>query len=840
MKSFFLILLIVYTTSVSGQDLRFAGVRFQSKAEKKTQLTSLKLNKGNPVELKGDFSISFDLSFWTHRNFGNIFRVFNSDGKILLNVIYNQFRRDDTSFVEFYSSDIKGVEKAFPKNDLYENNWYNFKLYFDTNLKNISVFINDQHAGNLPADIQTINNLVFSFGIWDFNNINDRKIPGMNIRNIVISSENRTLYHWVLDPLINEGIYDSENNMPLELENGAWIRVGHYKWNHVATIPFNIKSGVFYDEESTSLLVDRKEDLVIIDLKTMEDTFIKYRNKKGFWWSNIFYNPNEKVIYTNGRGDDQVSVLNIQTGIWSEADTLRKPEAFGAMKFFDKFTNSLYLIGGYAKFRMENSVRKYNFESRKWEEVPMKQNDLEPVYGAAMTPLYQEGRHLIFGGKGNRTGRQEDGYKRLYDFHILDLKELTITDLGTSPDSILFTSLSSSMGFNREDSTIYILRRYAEPSEVKTTMEVITGSLNNLGLKIKGAPLIGRSNKDESPSYGKLFYSNLLKKIIVLVYNNSTENLNIYTLNTPLLDKEDFDKIVPVISEENQTAPLFILAVLFLAAGSFVLLKKTSSRKQEDTIPGESIQFNSFQQNRIKKELKVFGGFFLYNDEGEDISTRFSAKLKELFLLILSRSLQNQHNYGISTEELNTILWPDASPENVKSSRGVAMNKLRKILADTGIRIVFENKLWSLRLENEYRFDLLEYLEFRSEFRDEHELDDEKVVKITEILSSGEMLKGISYEWLDARKVSFNQEIINFLLKLGQRYTGKPPILLMIADAILIFDPVDENGFRMKIKALLAENKTSAAYSVYQLYAAEYLKLYNKDYPVTFTEISGI
>jgi hypothetical protein len=66
--------------------------------------------------------------------------------------------------------------------------------------------------------------------------------------------------------------------------------------------------------------------------------------------------------------------------------------------------------------------------------------------------------------------------------------------------------------------------------------------------------------------------------------------------------------------------------------------------------------------------IQLFGDFKVLDRFGNDITTQFTPKLKQLFLLILLYSQRSKN--GISTKELTDILWEGYSYQNAKTFGG--------------------------------------------------------------------------------------------------------------------------------------------------------------------------
>jgi hypothetical protein len=101
------------------------------------------------------------------------------------------------------------------------------------------------------------------------------------------------------------------------------------------------------------------------------------------------------------------------------------------------------------------------------------------------------------------------------------------------------------------------------------------------------------------------------------------------------------------------------------------------------------------------------------------------------------------------------------------------------------------------------------------------------------------LLKGISYGWLDPIKFSVNNDIIKFLKHHFDNGEVKSDCekLLKLCDILLTFDSVDQEVIKLKIRTLSSQGKHNIANSSYRLFVAEYKKLYDEHYPVSFDEI---
>jgi two-component SAPR family response regulator len=211
-------------------------------------------------------------------------------------------------------------------------------------------------------------------------------------------------------------------------------------------------------------------------------------------------------------------------------------------------------------------------------------------------------------------------------------------------------------------------------------------------------------------------------------------------------------------------------------------------------------------------------------------------------LLIILRSVVSRQQNGISSEELSSIIWPDSSPESGKSSRGVAINKIRKLLSSVdGIELEFSDKHWIVKLNNGAKCDFTGYLKLCNTIKNENDAGKNSFALLLNSVENGEFLKGISYEWLDAHKLAINNEIIRMLKEFLENKTKEPQnniqLRLKICDLILKFDSVDEDAFKLKIRTHYEAGNHQQAKDTYKLFLSEYKRLYDENYRISFQEI---
>jgi DNA-binding SARP family transcriptional activator len=301
--------------------------------------------------------------------------------------------------------------------------------------------------------------------------------------------------------------------------------------------------------------------------------------------------------------------------------------------------------------------------------------------------------------------------------------------------------------------------------------------------------------------------------------------------------------MLPVTKEEAADLSDYYLFI-FIGGGVillfFYLIIRMRNKESNDLETVFELNSEPQSPQLYKNYLQLFGELAIYDKTGNDISSQFSEKPREVFLLILTRSLGKNGNGGISSDELSAAIWPDSSPESAKSNRGVTISKIRKILKSAdGIELLFENKSWRVKFKNGANCDYLEFLTLKEKLLNTEKLNNGTLELLCEITREGEYLKGVSYEWLDAYKMAVNTEIMQFLkiLLQSKEIEKSTELKIKICDLITGFDSVDEDAYTTKIASLYSQGNHKSAQNTYQIFIAEYRRLYDEDYPKTYNEI---
>ncbi|MGE5428070.1 MAG: LamG-like jellyroll fold domain-containing protein [Methylococcaceae bacterium] len=233
--------------------------------------------------------------------------------------------------------------------------------------------------------------------------------------------------------------------------------------------------------------------------------------------------------------------------------------------------------------------------------------------------------------------------------------------------------------------------------------------------------------------------------------------------------------------------------------------------------------------------IQFFGDFKVLDKEGRDITSLFTPKLKQLFMIILLYSQRNKN--GISTKELTDILWMGHSSQSAKNSRGVTMRKLRLLLESLdSVQINFHVDRWSMVFSGQVYCDYVQCVDL---LKREKVHDNDFNLRFYHIIQEGELFKGESYDWLDDFKGFIGNNIVDILLKFIEELSiqNDTELILSLAERILESDPVNDQALAYKLKALIRLNNYNLAKFTFDRFGGLYEEMYGEKFQVKFEEL---
>lgn len=279
-------------------------------------------------------------------------------------------------------------------------------------------------------------------------------------------------------------------------------------------------------------------------------------------------------------------------------------------------------------------------------------------------------------------------------------------------------------------------------------------------------------------------------------------------------DVYDLEKVPLILLFQNKLKWVPILVLLLLLVIIVIAYRYNRSGRQK-------VQVEVLEKEPIRRNsILLFGGFAAYNKDGEDVSLVFTTKVRMLFIALLLYSLKSKK--GISSDELNHLIWPELSKKNAANNRGVTMNKLRQILIQfEGIEIVNHNDMWRLELDTLF-CDYAECL--KTIKKADFTKDPSSFSDLCALVHRGSLLNEMEYEWLDEFKGDVASEIIDAFIRFMEAAGDSclPELTIKLCDLIFEVDPFNEEAIHLKTKALKKMGQHNKAKFAYQSFAQRY------------------
>lgn len=318
------------------------------------------------------------------------------------------------------------------------------------------------------------------------------------------------------------------------------------------------------------------------------------------------------------------------------------------------------------------------------------------------------------------------------------------------------------------------------------------------------------------------------------IWSRVLSDKEILGLNNQLVDLH----IAGWVERVNLPFFLAILFVLILAGyGTFWYFRRKKSNlafvgESFPISPGEPVVPKASERNYIR----LFGDFYVLDRDGQDITSLFTPKLKQLFILIMLYS--SRESSGISSNDLTELMWGSAPVKSTKSLRSVSILKLRKILERIDkVEILFNANRYMLQVSDEVSCDYLICLDLLKGKRIRTKQDFECFYGI---ISKGEVFKGESFGWMDDFKSYICNNTVDVLSRYIDTYSlaDDSEMVIQIADQILLNDPSNEDALTYKIKALVAQDNFRSARYTYEKFCSLFREMYGEEFPISFDRIT--
>ena len=788
-----------------------------------------------------NFQLKFDLTFLPGRKdyFGYIFRAIDEQ-KRNIDLVYDMRFEENRHFKLVIGDQITAINFDIPFEKLVRD-WYQLTFSFDVKKQQLELLVDGKRYRQKIKLVKGCYD--FFFGANNSDGLSIKDVPPMIIRNVVVGENGVDKYSWPLDERAGLKALDTKQGQHAVVANPIWIKKKHYNWELVNQFSVQGAASIAYNPSKEEIYVIGMDSMSVVSVLSHQLTNVAYQSGRlGVLPGNqSLFEPKSNQLFNLFIDQRLASTFNLSKRTWSEAYSSSPlvSDYIHANKFYSEVDSSIYLLGGYGQYTYRKMVFRYHLPDGKWSEVSAT-GTFTPRYLAALGKV-SNGVYIL-GGYGSTTGEQILQPRNIYELNFYDVTRRTFKKVLTlTPKSEDF-AFANSMIVDEKSAAYHAL--IFPNAKYKSTLQLISGSLTSPEYKLVGSQIPYEFH--DVDSFADLFFSPKGNKYIAVTVLlnpvNRVSKVKIYTLLGPPESLTIPDETVPLKT-------LIAILISSAALGAAVYLvgfkltrKKTNALNSEvissstglatDTAVSATVIANEHPVNTIF----LFGNFQLFDKQGEDVTKLFSPLMKELFLLILLYTVNRRG--GISNEKLTEILWYDKSVESARNNRSVNVAKLRTVLERMdGCHIAIESGNWTMIFDNE--LVIVDYILYLQIMKTKRGLSTDNIEKLSTILTRGNFLSNIGYDWLDTYKSEISNQLVDALLQhaTSTSFQHEPSVLIKLADQVLSLDGMNEEAVAIKCKAWVKMGKHTLATSVFENFKKEYKSLYGESFPITFREI---
>jgi len=846
----FLFLIFLSIVPTVAQDIQY-GLNFKSYEVEKENRTGLNLTPEKPFTFPNGFSLSFDVNFrpdWIHP-FGSVMRII-TDERHHIDLILSEIENTGEVMISFVSpSHDLFFSKPFDKEVNYDQ-FIHVTLSLDISNNIVSASIGDEKFAKQISTLDNFRKISILFGKSSYPRFQTTDVPAFILKNIQINDPRNTLlYSWPLSKHVQTGVYDEARGHFAAADNAEWLLDQHAIWQKQLTINAGENPQFCYNPDKNEIAVLDKNRFYRFNIKSkalseerLKNTFTHASSNS----NNLIYNPitKEYNCYTFDLEEGkEVHRFDTLTQDWNKSyHAAFPPDYWQHNRFYSTADSSLYLFCGYGHHRYKNEINRYNYQSETWEKLSFKNDRIKPRYLSGLGQL--DNQHLIlFGGYGSETGNQSMSPKHFYDLHKINIRTLEARKIWEIENPQEEFVVSNSIIPDANGRFFYALAFPLQQFYTKLSLLKFSMDSPEYTIVADSIPF----NFEDVKSNADLYLDKQSDRLIAVVVNSitsMTSELSVYTLSYPPLVTGN------LYQETGKSLSPFIWLggagiLLLIAVGAFILVVRKKKKAHTNPFIKRQETDTALYDNPIipqaprTQSVCLFGGFQVFDKEGNDVTREFTPTLKQLFVLLLLNTAKN--GKGISSAKLKDTLWYDKSEESAKNNRGVFVNKLRQAFENIGpVHIKNQDHYWCIELDESIYCDFTEVTTLMDRLNTAREKADiTDIHTLLSIVSKGEFLPNMQTDWIDSFKSDFSNTLIDLLLIL-YKYSAirkDPSACIHLSDTIFIHDPLNEDALGIKCHNLVQMGKHGLARKVYTTFAKEFKSLFDTDFESTFEQI---
>ena len=821
------------------------GLGFYSHEVVQDKRTTLDLSIKD-IAPKDNLEFTFDLSFIPNKQiyFGYILRLIGDD-KQNIDLVYDN-QANVKHFKIIIGEKLSKISFNIDDKLLYKD-WSKLRILIDFKNDRLTVFSGKASYSETGVHLMQNTSYHMLFGANAYNRYQTTDLPPFKLKDVKVLQNNKLLSWWPLSEWRGDVAHETVDQNNGAVTNPLWIKARHRNWQMEKELTIAGTASLAFDPATETVYIITADSLLSYSvskaLPLKSDAYLTGKQQLIPGDQTLFNNDKLYYLFIDQKITATYSIKNKK---WDKSfKTMPLATNSGHLnKFFCKTDTSIYTIGGYGQLVYKDSVKRYNINTRTWQDLKTKGDKFTPRYMAGLGTNATGDTAYVMGGYGSASGQQIVSPRNLYDMMRFTVKDKAFKKLFTIDAKKEDFVFANSLIINEKERTYYGL--IFPQHKYNSNLQLIRGSLDKPAYQTVGDTIPYLFH--DVHSYADVYYCPSSNKFlaVTLFKENEQTRIKIYSLLNPPEPLE-----TGVISDESINYILWISGILIIGLGIAavgIIYRKKNAIRHYGKKAGADGAINHYTEpdlqaaetgnrlNHNKNAIFLFGDLQLFTPEGNEITKYFTPLLKELFLVILLYSVKLGR--GVSSEKLIEMLWFDKSEKSARNNRSVSLTKLKSLLDKMGhCHLSKDTGFWKIDIDyNEIMVDYHNYLCIVS---NKSKLSKLNILQLTDITQRGNFLSNIEYEWLDAFKSEVSNEITDSYIQFADsvKIADDPEFLIKLANDIFYFDPVNEEAMILKCKALSFLGKHSLAKNTFENFNKEYKVIYGEAFERDFHSI---
>ena len=830
------------------------GLQFSSHEAIPEKRTSLNLTPGEPLCLKENTQISFDLKFVPGLNayFGYVIRVITTDNQNIDLVSIDKAGNFNFVIGESFSYAFKiDSSSLFGK-------WNHCEIRFDKKHQEVIFFLNNRLVTKGKLNFTNTTCCKVFFGTNSQERYKTIDVPPMQLKDVNITDNQKRQYSFQLSETSGNRALDIVEKKVAEIKNPVWIAPRHLNWSQVKTIETTATPSVAFDKKNEILYIISVDTLYRYSFRKNQLSGSKLLESRQVLpaGNQSIYDDNFNRLHNYFIDEKTVSTYDVVENAW-KLNFSAKPkltEFWQANKFISSFDSALYIIGGYGQLKYKNLVQRFSFRDNTWEVLQTKGDFFMPRYLSALGVNATADTAYIIGGYGSKTGHQTVNPTYNFELMAYSVAGRSFKHIYTFKQPEKEFCFANSLIINSEENQFYGL---TFPNDrFNSHLQLIRGSLSTPEYEFLGDSIPYSFHDIES--FADLYYCPSSKKLVAVTLVsaiNKPTTVKIFTIDFP----PNRLNVTQAVNASNKSM-FSLLAILFSSILLVLFIFALRNRRKQTLKAFRDMQFpvvptqtasqslatedtsstHGLYENRMtSSSIFLFGNFEVIDKEGNDITRQFTPLLKEIFLLILINTFKD--GKGISSDKLYETIWVDKPIKDARNNFSVNIVKLKSILEKAGVtNISKETGKWRFEiLNNSITLDYQQFLKLADE--KPFPVDKNYINELLTILNKGAFLREAQYSWLDDTKANVSDFVITAILSYTSKASlqSEPDFILKLANCIFLFDQMNEEALELKCRSLIILGRHGSAKETYLNFTKEYTKNYGQDFGKSYADIIG-